>query len=333
MGDGVVLEGYQSVRDELVQTQIQQETQAQSGANAQLARCSRSSLPSPLRRRTSGRRCRPCSRAFRVSRPTQPAPLHARQCSQPDRIWPPLSIPLRTTLTSQQTSLNTQVTQDVSQINQLTQQIAALNPQIAALKANGQDGGTLEDQQNQLILRLSTLTNVAVTQSNDGVTLSTGNGTPLVVGSQSFALQTTTGSDGMTHVLDQNGTDITTSLTSGDLGGTIQTRDTTIPGLLNQLDTLANQFGSAINAAQASGFDQNGNAGQNFFTVPTTVAGSAATITMAHHGSGLDRRQFRRHRRKQREPGQSQRSADDCASFRRRLLATRMRVWSIRWAA
>src|ERR1035438_919518 len=36
-GNGVVLEGYQSVRDELVTTQIQQETQAQSSANAQLA--------------------------------------------------------------------------------------------------------------------------------------------------------------------------------------------------------------------------------------------------------------------------------------------------------
>ncbi len=36
VGNGVVLEGYQSQRDELVQAQIQQETQAQSGANAQL---------------------------------------------------------------------------------------------------------------------------------------------------------------------------------------------------------------------------------------------------------------------------------------------------------
>ena len=35
-GDGVSLVGYQSVRDELIQSQIQQETQAQSGSNAQL---------------------------------------------------------------------------------------------------------------------------------------------------------------------------------------------------------------------------------------------------------------------------------------------------------
>src|SRR3984957_9512239 len=36
VGNGVVLEGYQSVRDELVSNQIQQETQSQSSANAQL---------------------------------------------------------------------------------------------------------------------------------------------------------------------------------------------------------------------------------------------------------------------------------------------------------
>jgi flagellar hook-associated protein 1 FlgK len=101
------------------------------------------------------------------------------------------------------------------------------------------------------------------------------------VGSQSLALQATTGSDGMTHVLDRNGADITSSLTGGDLGGSIQTRDQTISGLLKQLDTLANQFGTAMNAAQASGYDQNGNAGQNLFTVSSTVAGSAASIKMA----------------------------------------------------
>jgi len=36
-----------------------------------------------------------------------------------------------------------------------------------------------------------------------------------------------------------------------------------------------------MNAAQAAGYDQNGNAGQDFFTVSGTVTGSAATIKMA----------------------------------------------------
>jgi len=132
-----------------------------------------------------------------------------------------------------------------------------------------------------LILNLSALTNVSVTQTAEGPTLTTGNGTPLVVGAQSFALQTSTGANGNVQVLDENGTNITASITSGDLGGTIQTRDQTIPGLLSSLDTLANQFGTAFNAAQAQGFDESGNAGGNFFTVPGTVAGSAAGIRLA----------------------------------------------------
>jgi flagellar hook-associated protein 1 FlgK len=94
-------------------------------------------------------------------------------------------------------------------------------------------------------------------------------------------LQTAAGSNGTLQVLDQNGTNITASITGGDLGGSIQTRDQTIPGLLTSLDTLAKQFATAFNAAQADGFNQNGKAGGNFFTVPATIAGSAAGISLA----------------------------------------------------
>jgi flagellar hook-associated protein 1 FlgK len=281
LGNGVELEGYQSVRDELLQTQIQQETTAQSGANAQLS--SLQQIEPTFTTSTSDIGTEMSALFSSISSlSTNPTSTSSREAVL--TAGQNLATAFNTasnTLTSQQTGLNTQVTQDVSQINQLTQQIAALNPQIAQLTATGQNGGALQDEQDQLVLSLSKLTNVSITQSNDGVTLSTGNGTPLVVGTQSFTLQTTTGSDGMTHVLDKNGTDITSSLTGGDLGGSIQTRDTTIPGLLNQLDTLANQFGNAINAAQAKGYDQNGDAGQDLFNVPTTVAGSAANISVA----------------------------------------------------
>jgi flagellar hook-associated protein 1 FlgK len=47
------------------------------------------------------------------------------------------------------------------------------------------------------------------------------------------------------------------------------------------LDTLANQFATAINTAQASGYDQDGTKGGNLFTVSSTVAGSAASIKVA----------------------------------------------------
>ena len=282
VGNGVVLQGYQSQRDELVQAQIQQETQAQSGANAQLNALQQIQPTFTTSTEDIGTQMSALFSSI-SSLSTDPGNSSLREGVL--TAGQNLTTAFNTTsqaLTTQQTGLNTQVRQDVSQINQLAKQIAGLNPQLAALKSSGQDGGTIQDQEDQLVLSLSALTNVSVTQASDGTeTLSTGSGTPLVVGSQSYALQTATGANGMQQVLDHNGTNVTASLSAGDLGGTIQTRDQTIPGLLSQLDTLANQFATAFNAAQAKGFDQNGNAGQNFFTIPATVAGSAGVISMA----------------------------------------------------
>lgn len=281
IGNGVVLAGYQSVRDELLQTSIQRETQSQSGANAQLASLQQIEPTFTTSTQDIGTQMSALFSSI-SSLSSNPTGSAARQAVL--TAGQNLATAFNTasnSLTTQQAGLSTQVSQDVTQINQLTKQIAALNPQIVQLQSTGQDDGTLKDQQDQLVLKLSTLTGIAVTKTDNGVTLTTGNGTPLVMGSQSYSLQTAVGSNGMMSVVDQNGTDVTASLTSGDLGGTIQTRDHTIPGLLGQLDTLANQFAAKFNAAQATGFDQNGNTGANFFTFPTTVSGSAGGIKMA----------------------------------------------------
>jgi flagellar hook-associated protein 1 FlgK len=280
-GQGVSIEGYQSVRDELLQNQIELETQAQGSANAQLS--SLQQIQSVFTTSTNDIGTEMSAFFTSLSNlSTNPGDSTTRQAVM--TAGQNLADAFNTAssaLTQQQSGLNSEVTQDVSQINQLTQQIAALNPQIAALKARGEDGGTLQDQQDQLVVQLSKLIGVSVTKSESGITLSTGNGTPLVVGETSFALQTTTGSGGLQHVLDANGNDITSTLSGGDLGGTLQMQEQTIPGLLNQLDTLANQFANAINAAQAQGYDENGNPGVDLFSLPATTAGSAAGITMA----------------------------------------------------
>jgi flagellar hook-associated protein 1 FlgK len=184
-------------------------------------------------------------------------------------------------LTAAQSDADSQVTQTVAQVNTLTQQIAQLNGQLSQLPQSGQNGGTIQDQRDELVQQLSTLTGISVSQSSDGETITTANGSPLVMGSQSFTLQTTTGSDGMQHVLDSAGNDITSSIQGGQLGGAIQMRDQVIPGFLNQLNTLASQFATAFNAAQAKGFDSNGNVGGNFFSVSSGTAGAAASLSVA----------------------------------------------------
>jgi flagellar hook-associated protein 1 FlgK len=274
LGNGVSLVSYQSVRDELLQSQVQQETTAQSGANAELSSMQQIQPTFTTSTQDIGTEM---SALFKSLSTLSTDPTSASSREAVVTAGQNLTDSFNTassTLKTQQAGLNTQVTQDVNDINQLTKQIAALNPQIASLKATGQDGGTLQDQQDQLVLSLSKLTNVAVTQSRDGVTLTTGNGTALVIGSQSFDLKSATGNT----VQDQNGTDITSTLTSGDLGGTLKTRDTTIKGLQTQLDTLANQFATAMNTAQKSGKDQNGATGTDIFK----ASGSATTITASN---------------------------------------------------
>jgi flagellar hook-associated protein 1 FlgK len=280
-GQGVVLEGYQSVRDELIQSQIEQQTQAQGSANAQLTTLQQIQPTFTSSTQDIGTEISALFSSLSALS-TDPTSTSSRQAvlSAGQNLATAFNT-ASNTLTSQQSGLNTQISQDVNQVNQISQQIAALNPQIAGLEASGKDTGSLQDQQDQLVLNLSALTNVAVTQTNQGITLTTGNGTPLVVGAQSYALQTAPGASGDLQVLDQNGTNVTAAITGGDLGGTVQTQNQTIPGLLTSLDTLANQLGKAFNTAQAAGFNESGTAGQDFFNVPATVAGSAAAISVA----------------------------------------------------
>jgi flagellar hook-associated protein 1 len=181
-----------------------------------------------------------------------------------------------------QTNTDLSVVQGVTQVNQLTQQIAALNVQISGLVGVGQDAGALLDQRTQLVRQLSGLINISETSAgNDSLTISTPGGAPLVDAGQSFALSTQVNAVTTFHDIYSNGTDITSAVTSGSLGGLIQARDQAIPNVLTQLDTLAYNLETSFNTQSRAGFDANGNAGVNFFTPPASLSGAASSIAVA----------------------------------------------------
>jgi flagellar hook-associated protein 1 FlgK len=280
-GGGVSMDGLQSIRDELLNLQIQKQTSLQSSVDTQS-----SSLQQIQSYFTSNGEDIASELTAFSSSLTQLSATPSNAAAQQSVLvsGQNLARSFNTTaqgLMSSQSEADGQVTQTVAQINSLTKQIAQLNGEVSQLTASGQNGGTIEDQRDALVQQLSSLTGISVTQSDGGETITTANGSALVMGSQSFSLQTTTGSDGMKHVLDSNGNDITSSIQGGQLGGAIQIRDQVVPGLLSQLNTLASQFATAFNAAQAQGYDSNGKAGQDFFTVPAGTAGSAAGISVA----------------------------------------------------
>jgi flagellar hook-associated protein 1 FlgK len=173
------------------------------------------------------------------------------------------------------------VPQTVDQINRLTTQIAKLNGQVAQMQGLGQDPGTIQDQRDELIRQLSGLVNVNVTQSEHGLTLTTGNGVPLVVANQNYALQANANNSVLEHVYSAQGQDITSQITGGQLGGTIQIRDQVLPQLFTQLNNLASQFTASFNTAHQAGFDAAGNAGGNFFTPLASTTDAATNFGVA----------------------------------------------------
>ena len=282
-GTGVSLEKLQSLRDPILQMRIQEETQQQGQLNASLTAMQQAQVQFTT---SSGDIGTEISNFFsslnQIS--TDPTNLAIRQgaLTAAGNMATAFNN-VANNLSQQRLNLDSSVSQDVGQVNVLTGQIAILNTQISELQGVNQDSSSLVDQRDVLIGNLSNLIDVSNIQSDNGLTLTTSNGTALVVGGQSFALNTQTNASGLQDVYAQ-GKDITADLTSGDLAGVLQARDQTVPGLLSNLDTLASGISNALNTANSQGFDLNGNAGGNLFVPPPAggqgaAAGTAVAIT------------------------------------------------------
>ena len=279
VGTGVSLVKLDSVRDPILQLRIQQETGQQGQLNSFVGALSQTQS---LFAAGTGDIGSEISNLFSsVSQlSTDPSNISLRQAvlTAASNLTSTFNN-TASNLAAQQSNLDLNVVQSVQQVNTLTQQIAALNGQISGLQNVGRDAGTFIDQRDVLINQLSGLIDVSEIKSDSGITLTTSNGTALVAGTQSFSLNTQAGAGGLQHIFAQ-GSDITSTLNSGALGGLIQARDQAIPALLNSLDTLASGLAAAFNSANAKGFDLNGNVGGNLFT-PVSGAGAAANIGLA----------------------------------------------------
>ena len=182
-------------------------------------------------------------------------------------------------LTDAATQADKTVAGTVAHINELSSEIAALNGQLSTLPP-GQDGGSIQDGRDALTTQLAQLTGISSTSTESTPTLSTGNGSPLVIGDTAYALQVTRGTDGTTHIVDSQGKDITASLSGGSLGGALTMRDSSIPQLSATLNELASQFATAVNAAQAQGYDGTGSKGQPLLQLPANGTGAATGISL-----------------------------------------------------
>jgi flagellar hook-associated protein 1 len=175
----------------------------------------------------------------------------------------------------QRSNLDLSVTQSVRAVNSITEQIAQLNLQIENMENLHQDASAFLDRRNVLMGQLSELLDVSVIRSDNGITLTTSNGTALVAGSRAFPLDTQTDSSGFQHIFAQ-GNDITAGIIDGRLAGLLEMRDQKLPALLADLDTLAAGVASSFNSGHRGGYDLSGTAGGDFFVPPPAGTQGAA---------------------------------------------------------
>jgi flagellar hook-associated protein 1 FlgK len=170
-------------------------------------------------------------------------------------------------LSTLRASLNDTVTADVTEVNDLLRGIAGLNQQIIAAE-NGAPGtaNDLRDLRQQKLEALARLVNLqAVEQANGGVDLAIA-GAGVLAGPT--VLDTLEAYDpGTGNLLVRTATGGTPlALTGGSLQGVIEARDGALTTLRNDLNTLAAQFITQVNAIHSGGFGLNGTTGANFFT-------------------------------------------------------------------
>jgi len=282
LGTGVTLQDIESIRDPILESQIQQQTQSQ----GQYSTLSSALQQTQVNFTTSTGDIGTAISNFFDSvnqLSANPNDLSVRQgvLTAAGNLATSFNTAANN-LTQQQSSLDLSAVQQVVQINQLTQQIAQLNGQVSNLQNVGESAGSFVDQRQQAIDQLSSLVDVTVIPTDGNtLTLTTANGAPLVSGQQSYQLQTENNSSGL-HDIYSQGNDITGEITSGQLGGTLQARDQEIPQIQTQLDTLAAGIANNVNTVQAGGFDLNDVKGTNLFTAPAlSGVGAAANLSVA----------------------------------------------------
>lgn len=150
-----------------------------------------------------------------------------------------------------------QIADDVETVNDALQTIDDLNEAILAAEAKGVSTADLEDQRNAAIETISSLIDIkTTTASNGSIYISTTGGTALLtstVHELRFSASATENASSVLSGISVDGEDITQELTSGEIGGLLTLRDSTLVEAQDELDALATALVDTLNAVTADG--------------------------------------------------------------------------------
>jgi len=174
--------------------------------------------------------------------------------------------------------VNVRISTSVSDINDLATQIADINLLIS--ESRGKFGTTpndLLDQRDQALLSLNELIGIKSVEQNDGtVSVFVGNGEALVLGERTIKMNAVSNvfEPGRIEVaMDMGGGQavISSSLSGGSLGGSLNFRDGLLNETRNELGRISLAVASSMNEQNRAGIDLRGNQGGDLFSVPDPV--------------------------------------------------------------
>jgi len=170
-------------------------------------------------------------------------------------------------LVQQQQDLDTGVVSLVAQVNSDAQQIAALNAQIKIAMVSGAQPNDLMDQRDLLLDKLAGLAGTVSTIQPDGSVTVTLGGQTLVAGNTANALTTVPdpSNNNLSKIIWQ-ATSAPATVPSGQIAGTLAARDGNVAQMIGNIDALASNLISAVNAAHAAGYGLDNSTGLPFFT-------------------------------------------------------------------
>ncbi|MDB5749380.1 MAG: flagellar hook-associated protein FlgK [Massilia sp.] len=180
--------------------------------------------------------------------------------------------------------INTQIETSVNLINTYATQIAEINAKIGSYGSiEGRQPNDLLDQRDQIVMELNKHVKANVTAGgNNALNVSIGNGQPLVVGRQAFALAAMKSPTDLTRLTVgyQTGDKVTqlpeSALVGGELGGILEFRAGSLDRVQNAIGRLAIGMAFTVNAQHKLGIDGAGQQGKDFFVqAPVSVKAAA----------------------------------------------------------
>lgn len=184
-----------------------------------------------------------------------------------------------------------------NEINALATEIGSLNQQIAELVGIGNRAPDLSDQRDLAMDRLSVLVDVRYRERDDGRIDVTIGGRSIVRGTQAFAIYGDPNVGNSNYVdLKFVADDADVTITSGQLGGLLEQRDTYLTARIGDLDALIGEMITDVNVVHAAGRGLDGTTGTAFFSgtdasdiaVNTVVSGDLNKLAAATNWSAED---------------------------------------------